>query len=191
MTGDARAKILAAAVVCVGRSGFAKTSLDEVAREAGVGRATVYRHFPGGKEELFSQTIAWEVVQFFQRLAQEVVDTGGLAERLELGLMFAHRELADHEVFQKVLETEPERLLPHLSASAPLIIDALTAYLLPILSDEQLAPGVAAPEAANFLARMTLSFLLGQGSWDLEDPEQVHQLVREHLLAGVLRPSTE
>ena len=186
MSGDVRSRILAAAVVCVGRSGLAKTSLDEVAREAGVGRATVYRHFPGGKEELFSQTIAWEVVRFFQRLADHVADTAGLAERLEVGLQFAHRELAEHEVFQKVLETEPERLLPHLSASGPLITEALTAYLLPILADEQLAPGTSAPEAANFLARMVLSFVLGQGGWDLDDPDQVRVLVREHLLSGVL-----
>lgn len=186
MTGDTRDRILGAAVVCVGRSGFAKTSLEAVANEADVGRATIYRYFPGGKDDLFVQMIAWEVFLFFQRLADEVDERGGLAERLEAGLQFAHRELANHEVFQKVVETEPERLLPHLSQSGPLITAALSDYLEPLLAEADLVPGTPIPETADYLARMVLSYIIGQGSWDLDDSEQVRVLVRDHLLAGVL-----
>lgn len=186
MTGDTRERILGAAVVCVGRSGFAKTSIEAVAAEAGVGRATVYRYFPGGKEEVFAQTIAWEVFRFFQRLADEVDERGDLADRLEAGLRFAHRELAEHEVFQKVVETEPERLLPHLSQSGPLITAALSEYFEPLLAAAELAPGATVHETADHLARMVLSYIIGQGSWDLDDPAQVRELVRGQLLAGVL-----
>lgn len=186
MTGDTRERILGAAVVCVGRSGFAKTSIEAVAVEAGVGRATVYRYFPGGKEEVFAQTIAWEVFRFFQRLADEVDERGDLADRLEAGLRFAHRELAEHEVFQKVVETEPERLLPHLSQSGPLITAALSEYFEPLLAAAELAPGATVHDTADHLARMVLSYIIGQGSWDLDDPAQVRELVRGQLLAGVL-----
>ncbi len=186
MTGDTRERILAAAVICVGRSGFAKTSLDAVASQAKVGRATVYRYFPGGRDELFDATIAWEVDRFFKRLAVEVEGAGGIAERLEVGLPFAHRSLAEHEVFQKVLETEPQRLLPHLSTSVPLMIDTLRLYLTPLLAVEELAPGVDIDEAADYLARMILTFIRGEGSWDLADPRQVRDLVRRHLLAGIV-----
>jgi AcrR family transcriptional regulator len=170
----------------VGRSGFAKTSIEAVAVEAGVGRATVYRYFPGGKEEVFAQTIAWEVFRFFQRLADEVDERGDLADRLEAGLRFAHRELAEHEVFQKVVETEPERLLPHLSQSGPLITAALSEYFEPLLAAAELAPGATVHDTADHLARMVLSYIIGQGSWDLDDPAQVRELVRGQLLAGVL-----
>jgi len=40
------ARVLDAALTCVGRVGLAKTTLDDVAREAGCARATVYRYFP-------------------------------------------------------------------------------------------------------------------------------------------------
>jgi len=186
VAGDTRERILDAAVTCVGRAGFAHTSLDAIAEEAGVGRATVYRHFPEGKEQLFDETIAWEVSRFFIGLAAYVEAEPGLARRLEAGLPYAHRALLEHEVFQKVLETEPERLLPHLSTSIPLITQGLRAYLTPLLEAEDLAPGTDVAEAADYLARMILTFTRGQGTWNLDDPTQVRALVRGHLLVGIL-----
>lgn len=186
MAGDTRERILTAAVACVGRSGFAHTSIDAIAEEAGVGRATVYRHFPDGKEQLFTETISWEVSRFFADLAAHVESEPDLAGRLEVGLPYAHRRLASHGVFQKVLETEPERLLPHLSTSIPMITEALRVYLTPLLEAEDLAPGTKIPEAADYLARMVLTFIRGQGSWDLDDPVEVRALVRGHLLVGIL-----
>jgi AcrR family transcriptional regulator len=186
VAGDTRERILTAAVACVGRTGFSHTSLDAVAEEAGVGRATIYRYFPDGKDQLFDETIAWEVSRFFTGLAAFVASEPGVARRLEAGLPYAHRALANHEVFQRVLETEPERLLPHLSTSIPLITDSLRAYLTPLLEAEDLAPGTDVAEAADYLARMILTFIRGQGTWDLDDPVQVTALVRRHLLVGIL-----
>lgn len=186
MAGDTRTRILTAAVECVGRNGFARSSLDEVAACAGVGRATIYRYFPEGKEQLFSQTIEWEVERFFVALGRHVSGEVGLARRLESGIPFANRVLAEHGVFQKVLETEPERLLPHLSTSFPLIIAGLRDYLVPLLEEEELCSGVDVWEAADFLARVALTFIRAPGSWDLDDPDQVRVLVRGFLLAGVV-----
>ncbi len=187
--GDTRERILAASVVCVGRDGFAGTSLDAVAALAKVGRATVYRYFPGGRDELFDATIEWEVARFFRRLAIEVENVGDLAARLEFGLPFARNELAHHEVFQKVFATEPERLLPHLSTSVPLMIEALQAYLTPLLASEKLVDGVDVDDSAEYLARMILTFIMGEGSWDLRQPDQVRELVRGQLLAGIVANS--
>ena len=114
-----RARILAATVVCLGRYGIAKTTVDDAAREAGVARATVYRHFPDGKEQLIGESITWAVDQFFHELAQAVAAAPDFPTLLEQALIYAHRAVDEHVVLQKVLETEPERLLPQLSQSAP------------------------------------------------------------------------
>ncbi len=45
-------RLIAATLSCVGRWGLAKTTIDDVARQAQCSRATVYRVFPGGKETL-------------------------------------------------------------------------------------------------------------------------------------------
>jgi len=41
-------------------------------------------------------------------------------------------------------------------------------------------------EAADYVARMLLSFIGNQGRWDLADPADVARLVRTELLAGIL-----
>jgi AraC-like DNA-binding protein len=43
-----RVRIIDATLACLARHGTAKTTVDDIARQAGVSRATVYRAFPGG-----------------------------------------------------------------------------------------------------------------------------------------------
>lgn len=186
MTDDARTRILRATVACLGRYGIAKTNVDDAAREAGVARATVYRHFPDGKDQLIAESITWAVAQFFTELAVAVADAPDFATFLEQALVHARRAVDEHEVLQKVLETEPERLLPQLTQSAPLVMATLGDYLAERLEGEELRPGMDPEEAGDWLARMGLSFILAEGGWDLSDPAEVRRLVRQELLAPIL-----
>ncbi len=186
VTDDARSRILAATVVCLGRYGIAKTTVDDAAREAGVARATVYRHFADGREQLIAEAITWAVAQFFNDLAEAVADAPDFPTLLERALVHAHRAVDQHEVLQKVLETEPERLLPQLTRSAPLVQAAVSGYFAERLESEVLCPGVDAEQAADWLSRMGLSFIISGGMWDLTDPVEVRRLVREELLVGIL-----
>jgi AcrR family transcriptional regulator len=160
--------------------------MDDAAREAGVARATVYRHFPGGRDQLIEEVVTWEVGHFFARLGEEVDDAPDFATRLERGLLFAHKAVAEHDLLQKIVETEPERLLPQLSESAPLVHAVVRDYLARALQREELRPGVDLEAAADWLARMVLSFIINGGQWDLTDPTAVRRLVREQLLTGIL-----
>ncbi|MBX3285377.1 MAG: helix-turn-helix transcriptional regulator, partial [Actinobacteria bacterium] len=178
--------ILRATVACLGRYGIAKTNVDDAAREAGVARATVYRHFPDGKDQLIAESITWAVAQFFTELAVAVADAPDFPTFLEQALVHARLAVDEHEVLQKVLETEPERLLPQLTQSAPLVMATLGDYLGERLATEDLRPGVDPEQAGDWLARMGLSFILAEGLWDLSDPAQVRRLVREELLAPIL-----
>jgi AcrR family transcriptional regulator len=189
VSDDARTRILAATVGCLGRYGIAKTTVDDAAREAGVARATVYRHFPDGKEQLIGEAITWAVGQFFAELARAVDDAPDFPTLMERALVYAHRAVDEHVVLQKVLETEPERLLPQLTQSAPQVQAVLRAYLADKLRTEPLLEGVDPEQAGDWLARMGLSFILAQGRWDLTDPADVRRLVREELLVAILQPA--
>lgn len=182
-----RERILQATYDCVARWGLAKTTVEDAAREAGLSRATVYRYFPGGREELISAVVAFEHARFFTRLYEEVRSAETLEEVLERGLVFAHRAIRRHEVLQRVLQTEPEVLLPRLTVESRGTHEVIAAFLTPYLTRQELAPGVSVHEAADYLARMVLSSIASPGRWDLEDPAQAARLVRAELLAGIQR----
>lgn len=183
---EPRDRVLAAAVACAGRVGLARLTVDEVAREAGVGRATVYRWFPGGREQVIDEAVTWEVARFLGRLEQAVAGADGLRDRLVVGLGFAHRALEEHEVLQHVLATEPSALLPQLQQTLPLVLAVLRDALRPVVEAEpRRRPAVDPGDAAEWLARMFLTFVGDPGRWDLDDPADVARLVDTQLLAGV------
>lgn len=189
MVDDVRSRVLAATVECLGRYGIAKTTVDDAASQAGVARATVYRHFPDGKDQLIAEAITWAVGQFFAELAEAVDEAADFPTLIEQALVHAHRAVDEHVVLQKVLETEPERLLPQLTQSAPQVQEVLRDYLAEKLRDQPLRPGIDPLAAGDWLARMGLSFILAGGQWDLTDPASVRRLVREELLAPILDPA--
>jgi AcrR family transcriptional regulator len=154
-----------------------------------VSRATVYRYFPGGREQLIRETIAWEASRFFQRLMDAVEGSADFATLLERALIFAHRAVAEHEVLQKILQTEPETLLPELTVESHRLLALIKAFLLPPLQrDPLLTPGLDLQRAVDHVARLLLTFIGSPGRWNLEDPDQVRELVRTELLAGVTTP---
>lgn len=188
MAQHPRERILQATYACVARYGIAKTTVEDAAREAKISRATVYRHFPGGKDQLIRETIVWEASRFFARLTPLVEGASTLAELLEELVVFGHRAIDEHDVLQKVLQTEPELLLPQLTVGSTALVGIIKAVLLPRLAGLNLGEGVTAEQAGDHLARMLLSLIGAPGRWDLHDPDQVRRLVHQHLLAGLEAP---
>ena len=184
---DTRTRILEGTYACVARDGIARTSLEDAAREAGVSRATIYRYFPGGRDELMGGVIVFETLRFFGRLADAVQHAPSIEELLVDGIVFAHRAVETHEVLQKVLETEPELVVPRLTIESANLVALIAQFLLGRLEQRSLPVGVTPGEAADYVARMVLSFIVSPGRWDLADPAQVRELVDSELLAG-LRP---
>jgi AcrR family transcriptional regulator len=182
-------RILEAGYACVARYGLAKTTVEDVARASGLSRATLYRYFPGGRDQLLRDVIAWETGRFFGRLAEAVAGAPDFPSLLEEALLFAHRAVEEHEVLQKVLQTEPERLLPQLTVESERVLVFIRRFLVPYLEREDLRPGIEPEEAADYVARLLLSFIGNQGRWDLTNAAQVAELVRTELLAGVLAPA--
>ena len=190
MTNPVRERLLAATFECIARYGIAKTTVEDVAREAGLSRATVYRQFPGGKDQLINSTIAWEAARFFDRLAVAVADAPDLETLLVDAVMFAHVAFEEHAVLQKILDTEPELLLPQLTVESTRLLAFIRTFLGQPLerarAGGRLTHGLDVAWAADHIARLVLNFVGTPGRWDLTDRAQVDQLVRTELLAGML-----
>ena len=93
-------------------------------------------------------------------------------------------------MLRKILDTEPERLLPLLTVESaktmPFIADFLHPYLVREADAGRLRAGVDIDGAAEYLARCILMLINAPGRWDLEDPAQVHDLVASELLGGIV-----
>jgi AcrR family transcriptional regulator len=191
-TADARERVLSGAYECIARAGMAKTTVDDVASASGVSRATIYRLFPGGKDEVLRDTVGWEMDRFFRHLGEELGDAADFPTFLERALPLARRELREHAVLQKVLETEPDRLNALITVQQHRVIGAIAAYFLPLLERDRDAghvdPHADLAQCAEYVARMALSLISSPGRHDLADPAEVHRLVRHELLGGVLIP---
>lgn len=185
VTTTAQERALDAAVELVARWGVAKTTLGDVAKAAGVSRATLYRAFPGGKDELFTLLAQREVARFLA-VATDAVDAApDLPAALADALHAAAVHLAGHGAIRFVLDHEPELAVPVLGFGAMdrllrLVSRAVAPHLVR-LTDEP-------AWAAEWCARLFLSALVNPTpAWDLTDRTVCAHLV-ETFLAPALTP---
>lgn len=81
-----RERILDAADRLLGRFGYQKTTADDLAREAGIGRRTIYVHFTS-KEEIFLASIDRVVERLIEDQKRILYSGGSAEERLRRMLM--------------------------------------------------------------------------------------------------------
>lgn len=183
---DTRTRILVGALQAVERLGMAKTSLEDVAHAAGVSRATVYRYFPGGRDEVITETVGREVENFLTRIVDAVDGLDTIDAKLGTALLVGHRAIGDHLLLQQLLSTEPEELFRELAEIGPLMRTAVAGYIAAELEREHLQPGVDIAEAADYCSRLFLSYIGSHGANDLSDPVAVARIIETQVLAGVL-----
>lgn len=174
-----------AAVRCIARWGLAKTTLDDIAREAGRSRATVYRQLPGGKDALVGLVVTEEWRRLASGLAERLDAAAGLEELLVSGITHAGRALAGHGALRTVLAHEPEVVLPQLAFAR---LDGLLATVASSLAPH-LEPWVGpdrAVQTGEWLTRIVLSYsLVPSPHVDLTDDDSVTALVRAFLLPAL------
>jgi len=188
--GTQEQRIIDAALACIGRWGTAKTTLDDVARQARCSRATVYRLFPGGKEALLDAVARTELARFFGALSRRLATAVTPEDVFVAGMTEAGRRIRDHQGLQFLLAHEPGVILPRLAfARADEVLRHASAFAAPYL--ERWMAADDARRAAEFATRLTLSYSICPSSEvDLTDEESVRALVRTFVLPA-LGPSSD
>jgi AcrR family transcriptional regulator len=184
--GDLRDRILHAALRCIGRWGVAKTSLDDIAREANCSRASVYRTFPGGKESLLHDVAANEVQTFFQAVDSRLRATSCLEDMLIAGVEEALSRLREHQALGFLAQFEPDRLSLAPSATGmgrvlPPAVQFTSARL------ERFVPAAVADEASEWIVRIVLSYAAAPPVTTTNGPHHPARLVRGLLLPAISR----
>lgn len=183
-------RILDAAVRCVARWGVGKTTLDDIAREAGCSRATLYRVLPGGRDALLVAATDRELQRFLRGLATRLDDTATLEDVIVSIIHEAVAAVSTHDALQYLLSHEPEQIAPFVAFDAldPLLAE-VTAFVHPWLARH--LDDVAADEVGEWIARLVLSYGLEPADdLDLTRRDAVVELVRFAVLPGIALAET-
>jgi AcrR family transcriptional regulator len=191
--GDMDQRIHDATLRCLARWGVGKTTLDDVAREAGCSRATIYRTFSGGKQALLAATVARELTRLRDQVDAAIADVapGELEDLLVAGVTATARFVADHEALQFLLAHEPDVILPHVAFDRlDVVFRAAATFAEPHLA--RFVPTADAARAAEWVARVIVSYTLCPADeLDLRREDDARRLVRTYLVPGLHAPSPQ
>lgn len=189
-TEAAGRRVLEAAKRCWARWGTDKVTVDDIAAEAGISRATLYRLFPGGKDVLFDSLRVQEIEDFFARLSASLAGVTDLEELAVQSAVHATWELRNDHFLAALLATEPGAALSSLTVEGlPRIVHAATVMLTDLVD-----PYLERHEAARFvdlMARLVISYFLAPSDLvDLGDPESARPFLRQVVLPSFSRALT-
>lgn len=187
--GAATENILEAALRQFEDFGLRRTTIEDIARRAGVSRVTIYRHFKN-KETLVEAVIVRETQAFYERLDAAVQRFDTTDERLVEGFAFALTHARQHALLNRLLRTEPETFLPYLTTVGGPLVAAARAFVAEGLGrevKEGRLPPLDVEVAAELLVRLVLSFLLTPDSAAPLDTEAQARRFARRYLAPALR----
>lgn len=180
-----RVRVVDAALRCIARCGLAKTTLDDVAREAGISRATLYRLFPGGKDAVVRAVVETGTARLFSDVGAAMGEASDVESLLVAGIVRAARHLRSHDALNSLVRHEPGTVLPHLTfGGLDRLLEAAGRVCAPFLG-RWLEPEEAS-RAAEWAARIVVSYLIcPDRDVDLTEEPDVARLVSTFVLPGI------
>ena len=180
-----RLRVIDATVVCLSRHGTQKTTVDDIARQAGVSRATVYRAFPGGREEVLQAVVDTESARLFAAVGARLAGVQDLSSALVAGIVEASRRIGEHRAIRYLLAHEPGTMLGHLAFDEADRVLATSSRLTAPFLTRWMSPDEA-ERVAEWATRIVLSYAISPSTGhDLSDPAATTRLVETFVMPGI------
>ncbi|AYF79625.1 TetR/AcrR family transcriptional regulator [Nocardia yunnanensis] len=183
---DIETRILDAALAQFQKVGVKKSTIEDVAKQAGVDRVTVYRRV-GSRDDLVQAVVSREVATLLTDLASlpdRHTDLGGLIAEIFVTVITRWRA---HPLVERLLAVEPERILVKLTVDGAGVFAMSVAATVDVLR-RAAAKGLFEAQAdlavrAEIGCRVVHSLILVRGGVaDLETSEELAEFARTHLV---------
>lgn len=172
--------------------GLRRTSLEDIARAADVGRATLFRRFPS-RDALMSALASREARRCIASVDAQLSEIDAPRELVIAGALAVIREITGNALLQRLLQTDPEEMLPLLAGRGAPITAMGRAYIAAQLERLTDQGGVISSDSqaiAEVLARLVLSLALNpETELPLGDEDALESLIGR-TLAPLLLPET-
>ena len=162
-SGDATyEKILDAGLARFTEFGLRRTTMEDVAGKAGVGRATAYRRF-GDKDQLIQAVILRECQRHLGEIEQHLKSIDSPVDALLEAFVLAVTRAHAHPLLVRLLSSEPETILPYLTVRWGRLMALFRSHLTAQIEKAQQAGGLKkrpADQVAELFLRLMQSLVL-------------------------------
>lgn len=183
---ETRTRVLDAAYEQFSRMGIQRSTMEDVARRAGVSRITVYRRF-ATKDALVEHVVRREFRRYFDQFLLDIGQAETAADRVVLGFVSSLRAIRRNPLIGGLIATEPDLVVPSMISDGGRTLATVRQFVAGQLRHEQRAGTVSADldidHVAELMVRISASFLaIPSELVDLDDDAQLAALARRFLV---------
>ena len=177
---ETRDRIVDAAFRAVERFGLSRFTMDDVAGLAGVSRQSVYRYFDS-KDALIVALVYREEEAFIDGVRDAHSRHQELEDAMREAILFCLRTAREHPLLDRLLESEPDALLPFLTTRGGGVIGRARAVIEDLATQrDQLDPELV-HRTADLAVRAIVSYTLTPSD---DPPEDVAREIARILVSG-------
>lgn len=154
--------------------GFRRMTMEDVAKRVGVSRITIYRHYHD-KDALFQAVAMREGWRTLRNIQLELATVSKPEALFVESFVLSARQARNHPLIKRLLETEPEWLLPHLTIKSGMLFQLSVVYCSNFLRSLQAADhiqNIPVELVAEILVRLLQSAVLTPGGLMASDKEE-------------------
>lgn len=183
--GATRKRILDAALALFLDFGTRRTTIEDVARRAGTGRATVYRAF-ADKGALVQAVVLRECALAIRDISRQLATIDAVDQRFIEAFVLTVHGARNHPLVQRLFDIEAEWLLPYFTVNGGPVLELARNYTAEHFRQAQAQghfTGVDADDAAELCMRLFHSLILMPGNRvSARDEQSLRRYAGEFLL---------
>lgn len=159
-----RDRILDAAAQCFRRFGVSKTTLEDIAEQAGTSRATIYRTIPGGRDEIVLTVLLVESAAVLEPLRVELEAMDKFEQQIVEGVARAVELGREHPNLRMLFTAESVMSSVAVPGAWAAVVQSTENFLAPIIEQARergdLRPNLTDTAVSEWVCRIILSIFL-------------------------------